>query len=101
MGRQALSSLWVSLVVRKAGINHDTVQNGLNICKQGEGGDAGTCKLIPAEHSLGGVSSKWIYYFANFRKVLFTEWQTKLFLCKQLFRKGSLQHITAIQGLSE
>lgn len=70
MGRQALSSLWVSLVVRKAGINHDTVQNGLNICKQGEGGDAGTCKLIPAEHSLGGVSSKWIYYFANFRKVL-------------------------------
>lgn len=54
MGRQALSSLWVTLVVTKAGINHDTVQNGLNICKQGEGGDAGTCKLMLAEHSLGG-----------------------------------------------
>lgn len=100
MGRQALSSLWVSLVVTKAGINHDTVQNGLNICKQGEGGDAGTCKLIPAEHSLGGGVQQMDLLFCQLQESV-TEWQTKLFLCKQLFRKGSLQHITAIQGLSE
>lgn len=28
MGRKALSSLWMSLVVTKFGIDHDTVQNG-------------------------------------------------------------------------